>query len=117
MSYASVAGIEWVVLTDGDEYRLYNSHATVPIEEKLFRSVRISDDVKAASESLGLFSKNRIRDNEINILWNAHFVDRQVRAVIEQFFATEPDADQYLCFFMLCRFLAAYLSKTKRKKE
>src|SRR5688572_8395811 len=44
MGYAAVSGVEWVVLTDGDEYRLYNAHAPVPIEEKLFRAVRISDD-------------------------------------------------------------------------
>ena len=36
MGYAGVAGVGWVVLTDGNEYRLYNSHAAVPIEEKLF---------------------------------------------------------------------------------
>lgn len=34
MGYASVAGVEWVVLTDGDQYRIYNSHATVPVEQK-----------------------------------------------------------------------------------
>ena len=37
MGYASVAGVEWVVLTDGNEYRIYNSHATVPVEEKLLK--------------------------------------------------------------------------------
>jgi hypothetical protein len=40
MGYAAVSGVEWVVLTDGNEYRLYNAHAPVPIEEKLFRSVQ-----------------------------------------------------------------------------
>lgn len=43
MGYASVAGVEWVVLTNGDEYRIYNSHAAVPVDEKLFRVVRVSD--------------------------------------------------------------------------
>src|SRR5689334_9836493 len=30
MGYAAVAGVEWIVLTDANEYRIYNSHATVP---------------------------------------------------------------------------------------
>ena len=93
MGYASVAGIEWVVLTEGDEYRIYNSHAAVPIDEKLFRSVRISDDEGRAAETLALLSKDRISENEINVLWNAHFVDRQVRAAVEQLFATDPEPD------------------------
>ena len=93
MGYASVAGVEWVVLTDGDEYRLYNSHATVPIEEKLFRTVRVSEAGTNPSETLDLLSKERIQENEIEVLWKAHFVDRQVRTAVEQLFATDPDPD------------------------
>jgi len=33
ISYAAVAGVEWVVLTNGDDYRVYNAHAPVPVEE------------------------------------------------------------------------------------
>jgi hypothetical protein len=43
MSYAVVAGVDWVLLTTGDEYRIYNSHAAAPVEDKLFRSVRLSE--------------------------------------------------------------------------
>ncbi len=93
MSYASVSGVEWVVLTDGDEYRIYNSHATVPIEDKLFRSVQISKDITTAANTLALLSKDKIRENEIDILWNAHFVDRQVRSAVEQLFSSEPEPD------------------------
>jgi hypothetical protein len=38
LGYAVVAGVEWVVLTNGDEYRIYNSHAPVPVQDKLFRT-------------------------------------------------------------------------------
>ena len=68
MGYAGVAGVGWVVLTDGDEYRIYNSHATVPIEEKLFRTIRISVDPSAAAETLQLLSKKRMQENEIEVL-------------------------------------------------
>jgi predicted type IV restriction endonuclease len=37
ISYAAVAGVEWVALTDGAEWRVYNAHAPVPVEHKLFR--------------------------------------------------------------------------------
>src|ERR1700752_345609 len=43
MGYAAAAGVEWIVVTNGDEWRIYNSHATVPIAEKPLRCVRISD--------------------------------------------------------------------------
>src|SRR5437660_230416 len=41
--YASMAGAEWCVLTDGDEYRLYNAVVLVEADQKLFRRVRLSD--------------------------------------------------------------------------
>lgn len=44
LTYAVSAGVEWVVLTDGNEYRIYNAHAAVPIEQKLFRLVRVTDE-------------------------------------------------------------------------
>ena len=78
--YAMHAGVQWVVLTDGDEYRVYNAHAVVPFEEKLFRSVRLSDEGARTEELLELIAKERMRENWIDTLWKAHFVDRQIRA-------------------------------------
>lgn len=91
MGYASVAGVEWVVMTNGDEYRIYNACAAVPVEEKLFRTVRLSEADSRAEETLALLSKDRISGNEIEVLWNAHFVDRQVRAGLEKLFSADPD--------------------------
>lgn len=88
MGYATVAGVEWIVLTNGAEYRLYNAHAPVAVEEKLFRRVHV-DDNKAAVETLELLAKNRLEDNRIEVLWRAHFVDRQVSGAIEGLFARE----------------------------
>ena len=86
MGYASVAGVQWVVITNGDEYRIYNACAAVPVEEKLFRTVLVTDEDSPAEETLALLSKERIRENEIEVLWRAHFVDRQVRAALEKLF-------------------------------
>jgi hypothetical protein len=83
-------------LTDGDEYRLFNAHAEVDIEEKLFRSVRISisDDGQQMHtlQTLALLSKEKMGENLLNVLWNAHFVDRKVRGAVEHLFKSE-DSD------------------------
>jgi Restriction Enzyme Adenine Methylase Associated len=94
ISYAAVAGVEWVALTDGAEWRVYNAHAPVPVERKLFRTVRIAEDLEAAFELLALLSKDNMRDNRLQELWRGFFVDRQVRAALEELFnAGEPARD------------------------
>jgi hypothetical protein len=65
ISYAAVAGVEWVALTDGAEWRVYNAHAPVPVEHKLFRAVRVAEDIDAAFELLALLSKDNMRDNRL----------------------------------------------------
>lgn len=91
IAYAVVSGVEWVVLTDGNEWRIYNSHATVPVEEKLFRSIRLNDPEADAEDTLQLLSKARMREKSIDVFWKAHFVDRQIKAAIEEMFGAEPD--------------------------
>ena len=92
MGYAAVAGVKWTVITNGDEYRIYNACVDVPVDEKMFRAVKISDGTSTAEETLALLSKDRIRDNDIEILWKAHFVDRQVRLALEELIAAEKDS-------------------------
>jgi hypothetical protein len=91
MGYAAVAGVEWVALTDGDSWHVYNSHVAVPVEQKLFRKVRLSEDSEEAADTLSLLSRDRMKDNLIDSLWNAHFVDRQVRTALEKTFGPDPD--------------------------
>src|SRR5215213_746072 len=80
LGYATVVGVEWCILTNGDEYRLYNAHAPVDVEQKLFRVVRISDSDQEEYilETLDLLSKEKMGDNLLNVLWKAHFIDRHV---------------------------------------
>ncbi|MEQ8849810.1 hypothetical protein [Botrimarina sp.] len=92
MGYAGVAGVGWVALTDGDEYRLYNTHAAVPVEDKLFRRVVITESSDEAAATLCLLSRDRMQGNEIDRLWNAFFVDRQVKSAVEDLFAEDGDA-------------------------
>jgi predicted type IV restriction endonuclease len=89
VGYASVAGVDWCVLTNGDEYRLYNAHAPVDADEKLFRAVRLSDETQHdhTVETLSLLSKAKMQDKQIDALWAAHFVDRRVKAALEALLA------------------------------
>jgi hypothetical protein len=91
LAYATVAGVEWVALTDGNAWRIYNSHAAVPVEQKLFRVVHIADPDEHAEETLRLLSKAQMADHLIDDLWKSDFVDRQVRDALQQLFGPEPD--------------------------
>lgn len=92
LNYATIVGVEWCVLTNGDDYRLYNSHATVDVDEKLFRSIRITDEESTdlALDTLELLSKDKLGENLLNVLWKAHFIDRRVGTVLKEMFQ-EPE--------------------------
>ena len=92
MSYAAVAGVKWVALTDGNEWRLYNAHAPVDVEDKLFRQVRISDDRTAVAEALGHLARENItRTPEVlSSLWEADRADRAVRRAVEGLLQEDP---------------------------
>jgi len=94
LGYATVVGVEWCVLTNGDEYRIYNSHATVDIDEKLFRVIRVSDQTqeKYTLDTLDLLSKNRMGEKLINALWKVHFVDHRVKAALVDILHNEDGA-------------------------
>lgn len=94
MGYASVVGVGWCLLTNGDEYRLYNSYAKVDVDEKLFRTVRLSDPEQTdlCLETLELCARERIGEAELDVLWKSQFVDRRVLATLEELFADETGA-------------------------
>lgn len=92
LTYAMAAGVEWVALSDGNEYRLYNSHAAVPVEEKLFRTVRVSEPDTRPAETLSLLTKGQLQDHLIDQYWKAEFVDRQIGEALRGLFGPEPDA-------------------------
>ena len=91
LSYATVVGVRWCVLTNGDEYRIYNSHAAVDVEQKLFRSVRTSDTANAnyVTDTLHLLSKEQMQGRLLDELWKVHFIDGNVSRSIESLLANE----------------------------
>jgi hypothetical protein len=83
LGYATVAGVRWCVLTNGDEWRFYNSAAAVDADEKLFRRVSVSnDDSEDVIWTLSLLARDNIEGNLLGPLWEAHFVDRKVKSVL-----------------------------------
>lgn len=93
LSYAAMSGVEWCVLTNGDEYRLYNAHAAVDVDGKLFRRFKLSDAAQHAFavSTLQLLSKDKLTENLISVLWKAQFIDRRVEVALHDLFE-EPDA-------------------------
>ena len=90
--YASMTGVAWVVLTDGNEYRIYNAHARVAVEQKLFGSIRLTDgDDTSVTETLDLISRAGLHQNRLEAHWQAQHVDRQVATVLKGLFDPEPD--------------------------
>jgi hypothetical protein len=91
ISYAAVSGVEWCVLTDGNEYRFYNSTATVDAEEKLFCRVKLSDgNDDEVVQTLSLLSRSNLEENLLDVLWGTHFVDRRVKECLGRMVAS-PD--------------------------
>src|SRR4051794_29111200 len=89
LGYAIVAGVEWCVLTDGDEYRFYNATAPLDAEEKLFCRIRLSEDKESdATKTLTLISRSNMEENILDVLWVAHYVDRRVKSALQQMFAS-----------------------------
>ena len=91
LNYASAAGVEWIALTDGNEWRIYNSHAVVPVEKKLFRVVRVADPETHAEQTLKLLAKAQMADHLIDALWKSDFIDRQIKDALVQLFGPEAE--------------------------
>lgn len=91
VGYAATVGVAWCVLTNGDEYRLYKSHASVDVDEKLLRTVRLSDPEQAGlcQETLALIARDEMGDTALELLWKSQFVDRHVKTTLAELFAEE----------------------------
>lgn len=86
VAYATAAGVNWVVLTNGKEWRIFNAHAPVPLERKLFRTVRLGERSDTTLPVLGLLSKDSIEANRIEGFWTTHFADQAVSEALSDLF-------------------------------
>ena len=93
LNYANAAGVDWCVLTNGAEWRIYKVHAPVAAEEKLFLTVKLDQggtDTGLITSTLSLLSRDRMRARAIDALWSEWRVDRAVERVLDTI--TEDDA-------------------------
>lgn len=93
LNYANAAGVDWCVLTNGSEWRIYKVHAPVAAEEKLFLTVRLGEagaDPATLIATLSLLSRDRMRARAIDALWSEWRVDRAVERVLNT--VTQDDA-------------------------
>lgn len=91
VGYASTVGVDWCLLTNGDQYRLYKAHASVDVDEKLLRSVRLSDpdDEACSVGTLALIARDAMCPPDLERLWKSQFVDRRVQATLDRLFGPE----------------------------
>lgn len=82
LGYASVAGTSWIVLTDGNQYTIYNAGAKARAEEKVFRTIHIADGA-AAEETLSLLAREALDETRLEVLWRQQHVDARIRTALE----------------------------------
>ncbi|MCE6972810.1 type I restriction enzyme HsdR N-terminal domain-containing protein [Cereibacter sphaeroides] len=77
LNYANIVNVDWCVLTNGAEWRVYKVHAPVEAEEKLFFTVRLDGDapVEDLAAKLELISRERMRVRDIDGLWQEQRID------------------------------------------
>lgn len=93
LNYANAAGVDWCVLTNGAEWRIYKVHAPVAAEEKLFLTAKLEQtgaETGLITSTLSLLSKERMRARAIDALWSEWRVDRAVDRVLDTI--TDDDA-------------------------
>ncbi|MCY4111699.1 MAG: type I restriction endonuclease [Chloroflexi bacterium] len=83
-TYAVTTGVSWTVLTNGDEYRIYNAYAQVSLAEKLFHTVQLSDREPQAVEFLNLLSRSAVLDNRLDSHWQVEVENRRQQRVNQQ---------------------------------
>ncbi len=69
-SYAINAGCEWILLTNGREWRVYHVSFGQPPETKLLKSWHLlTDDAAVLAECFGLISFKSVRKGALDKLW------------------------------------------------
>jgi len=103
VSYASATGTRWGVLTNGNEYRIYNAYAEVPIEQKVFYSVRLQDPATDPAEVLSLLSRTSMVENLLDSQWEAELENRRkrrlslrVQSALRSLLEQTPASDRFL---------------------
>ena len=88
LTYSTMAGVKWSLLTDGNHYKLFNTTAEARLEEKLFYEWKMTEiteeNVDGILSFLKLLTKDKFKDDEIEIAWQNHFEVNKVRKTLKK---------------------------------
>jgi predicted type IV restriction endonuclease len=85
LGYATMAGAGWCVLTDGDEYRIYNATAAVDADGKLFCHIKLTESREEETvKVLNLISRSSVEKDVLSSSWKTHFVDQKVKGALRE---------------------------------
>jgi hypothetical protein len=96
LTYATMAGVKWALLTDGNHYKLFNTMAEARLEEKLFYEWKMKDLTEDTVDNvlnfLALLTKDKFKDDEIEIAWKNHFEVNKVKKTLEKIIGDKEDS-------------------------
>ena len=90
IQYANADGVEWCVLTNGEKYRIFRTHAKVEknIKEKNIADITISDTRSSTSPNadsaiLYLLSPQSLEKELLTKIWEMRSVDQKLENVLQ----------------------------------
>ena len=96
LTYSTMAGVKWALLTDGSHYKLYNTTAEARLEEKLFYEWKIKDlteeKIDKVLNFLNLLTKEKFKDDEIERAWKNHFEVSKVRKALKKLIGDKDES-------------------------
>ena len=85
LTYCTMAGVKWALLTAGNHYKLFNSMAEVRLEEKLFFNWKITElnekNIDKILNFLSLLTKEKL-EKDINDVWETYFAGNKVKTTL-----------------------------------
>lgn len=84
VNYSNSAGVEICVLTNGDEYRVFNTHARVPLQEKLIAKASIVEDEPDRSYAiLECLSRIALLEQRIIQRWQREQLEHSIQGALQ----------------------------------
>lgn len=96
LTYSNMAGVKWALLTNGNHYKLFNTTAEAKVDEKLLYEWRMKKLTEANVDKvlnfLNLLTKEKLRDDEIEKVWQNHFEVNKVKKSLEKLINDKEDS-------------------------
>lgn len=83
VNYANTAGVKWCILSNGKDWRVYNTHAEVDVEKKLFFSFSIQNLLDVDYSKIKLLSKESIFLKTIDTFWKDFNIDEKIKLILQ----------------------------------